>query len=140
LQTIEITSEQQPPPPPGGGVPGGTPGSQDGTLGTFFSFKSLPNGTGRLTLDVTGPGELEAMDGAAGASAAAAQSRTAEIKRTSKSVGQAGRVTLVIKASKAGKRILRRKGKLTVSVLVTFTPEAGSPDTQTIKVKLRLRH
>jgi hypothetical protein len=139
-QTIEITSEQQPPPPPGGGgVPGGTPGSEGGTLGTFFSFKSLPNGTGKLTLDVTGPGELEAVDGAAGTSAAAVKSRTAKIKRTSKSVGQAGRVTLMIKASKAGKRILRRKGKLTVPVLVTFTPETGSAATQTFKVKLRLR-
>jgi hypothetical protein len=137
-QTIEITSEPPPPPPGGGGVPGGTPGGEGGTLGAFFSFKSLTNGTGKLTLEVTGPGELEAVDGTAGASAAAVKSRSAKIKRSSKSVAQAGRVTLAIRASKAGKRILRRKGKLTVPILVTFTPDTGSPVAQTFKVKLRL--
>ena len=129
-QRIEITFES---PPPGGG----TVGSAGGTLGSFSSFKSLSNGRGKLTLEVTGPGELEALDGAAGASAA--RVRTQRIKRTSKSVAEAGRVTLVIKPSKAGKRILRRRGKLRVPVRVIFTPATGSPVAQTFKVKLRRR-
>ena len=132
-QTIEITSE---PPPPGGDD--GSAGSAGATLGTFFSVKSLPNGTAKLTLEVTGPGELEALDGAADA-AAAKKSGSLRIKPTSKSAAQAGRVTLVIKPSKAGKRILRRKGKLSVAVRIIFTPATGSPVEQTLKVKLRLR-
>jgi peptidoglycan/xylan/chitin deacetylase (PgdA/CDA1 family) len=129
-QAIEITSAL-PPPPDGGEV-----GSSGATLGSFSSFKSLSNGTGKLTLEVTGPGELEAVDGAAGAAAAGTKTR---IKHTFKSVAQAGRVTLVIKPSKAGKRILGRKGKLGVPVRIIFTPLTGSPVGQTFKVKLRLR-
>jgi peptidoglycan/xylan/chitin deacetylase (PgdA/CDA1 family) len=122
-QAIEITSS----PPPGG------------TLGAFASSKSLSNGTAKLTLEVTGPGELEVVDGSvAGTAAVTAKKHAARIKPTSKSVAQAGEVTLVIRTSKAGKRILRRKGKLTVPVRVTFTPGVGSPASQTVKVKFRI--
>jgi peptidoglycan/xylan/chitin deacetylase (PgdA/CDA1 family) len=135
-RTIEITST---PPSPGGGD-GGAPGSTGGTLGAFASSKSLPNGTVRLTLEVTGPGELEAVDASVSGTAAAAarKKRAAKIKRASKTVTQAGEVTMVIRTSKAGKRILRRKGKLSVPVRVTFTPVSGSPASQTLKVKFRI--
>jgi hypothetical protein len=140
-QTIAITS---PPPDGGGGGDGGgapgSAGSAGGTLGAFSAFKSLPNGTVKLTLQLTGPGEIVALDGAVTkASAAAGKQRKHRIRRTSKSVTQAGLVTLVIKPSKAGKRALRRKGKLTVPVRIIFTAATGSPVTQTVKVKLRLR-
>jgi hypothetical protein len=134
-QTIEITS-QQPPPPTGGDDPGGA----GATLGAFSSFKSLPNGRAKLTVEVTGPGVLEALDGAVTKAAAIEGKKLKHrIKRTSKSVVQAGLVTLRIKPSKAGRRILRRKGKLAVPVRVIFTPASGSQATQTIKLKLRLR-
>jgi peptidoglycan/xylan/chitin deacetylase (PgdA/CDA1 family) len=137
-QTIEITSP--PPPDGGGGGGGGSPGSTGGTLGAFASSKSLLNGTVKLTLEVTGPGELEAVDGSAGGTAAAAaeKKRTAKIKPALKSVAQAGEVTLTLRTSKAGKRILRRKGKLTLPVRVTFTPVSGSPTSQTVKVRFRI--
>ena len=48
-------------------------------------------------------------------------------------------MTLIIRTSKTGKQLLRRKGKLTVPVGVTFTPVVGSPTSQTVKVKFRLR-
>jgi hypothetical protein len=134
-QTIEITSPQ-PPPPTGGDDPGGA----GATLGAFSSFKSLPNGRAKLTVEVTGPGVLEALDGAVTKAAAIEGKKLKHrIKRTSKSVVQAGLVTLRIKPSKAGRRILRRKGKLAVPVRVIFTPASGSQATQTIKLKLRLR-
>jgi hypothetical protein len=137
-QTIEITSP--PPPGGGGGGGGGTPGSTGGTLGAFASSKSLLNGTVKLTLEVTGPGELEAVDGSAGGTAAAAaeKKRAAKIKPALKSVAQAGEVTLTLRTSKAGKRILRRKGRLTLPVRVTFTPVSGSPTSQTVKVRFRI--
>jgi peptidoglycan/xylan/chitin deacetylase (PgdA/CDA1 family) len=134
-QTIEIISPS--PPPPSGGEAGGSAG---GTLGAFSSFKSLPNGTAKLTVEVTGPGELQALDGAVTKAAAAAGKKLKHrIKRTTRSVTQAGLVTLTIRPSKSGRRILRGKGKLAVPVRVIFTPATGSQAAQTIKLKLRLR-
>jgi peptidoglycan/xylan/chitin deacetylase (PgdA/CDA1 family) len=106
---------------------------------SVLSRRFLANGTAKLTFQVNGPGTIVAVDASgAGSSAVAAKKRAPRIKRASKAVAQAGRVTLVIRASKAGKRILRRKGKLKVPVRVTFTPIGGSPTSQTVKVKLRL--
>jgi hypothetical protein len=105
---------------------------------SVLSRKSLANGTAKLTFLVPGPGTIVAIDASgAGSSAFAAKKRTPRIKRASKAVPQAGQVTLVIRASKAGKRILRRKGKLSVPVRVTFTALTGASTQQTVKVKLR---
>jgi peptidoglycan/xylan/chitin deacetylase (PgdA/CDA1 family) len=113
---------------------------QGGTLSALASSKSLPNGTAKLAFVLGGPGTLAAVDASgAGASAVAAKKHRARIRPASKSVAQAGSATLVIRTSKAGKRILRRKGKMTVPVLVTFTPLSGAPSSQTVKVKLRLK-
>jgi peptidoglycan/xylan/chitin deacetylase (PgdA/CDA1 family) len=98
-----------------------------GTLGAFASSKSLRNGTARLTLEVTGAGELDAAD---------AGSR-ARIKPASAFSPQAGRVTLIVKASKRGRKLLRRRGKFVVPVRVTFAPLTGSPTTRTFGVRLR---
>jgi hypothetical protein len=104
------------------------------------SIRSRVNGKARIVLDVSGPGGLEAVDGSvAGASAVGAKRRTGRIRPTSKFVPQGGQVALDIVPSKAGKRKLRRKGKLAVPVRVTFTPVAGVATTQTFKVKLRLK-
>ncbi len=101
------------------------------------SIRSLANGKAKVTLDVSGPGGLEAVDGSVAGAAAGA--KTGRIRSTSKFVPQAGQVTLVIVPSKAGTRKLRRKGKLVVPVRVTFTPVAGLATSQTHKVKLRLK-
>ena len=94
-----------------------------------------------MTFNVNRAGTLEAVDGGASGKSAffAKKKRVARIKPASKSVAQAGKVTLVIMASKAGKRTLRRKGKMSVPVHVTFRPVGGSPSVQTVRVKLRLK-
>jgi Polysaccharide deacetylase len=105
------------------------------------SIRSQAKGKTKIVFDVSGPGGLEAVD-ASGAktSAVSAKKRRARIKPTSKFVPKAGRATLVIVPSKTGNRKLKRKGKLSVPVRVTFTPlSAGSPVSQTVKVKLRLK-
>jgi peptidoglycan/xylan/chitin deacetylase (PgdA/CDA1 family) len=130
-QTIDITL----PPPPAGGA-AGSPG---GTLSAIASSKSLPTGIAKLTFEVSGPGELDAVDGAVAGAAATAKNRAPRIKPTSKLVSRAGEVTLGIIPSKAGKRILSRQGRLAVLVAVTFTPTSGSPVFQTVKVKLKLK-
>ncbi len=45
----------------------------------------------------------------------------------------------MIRASKAGKKLLKKKGKLNVAIRVTFTPANGSPVVQGIKVKLKVK-
>jgi hypothetical protein len=125
-QTISIS-----PPPEGGG---------GATLGALTSTKSLPNGTARLVFVVGGPGTLDAVDASGtGASAVASNRRGARIKPASTFVAEAGHATLVIRASKAGKRILRRKGKMKVPIRVTFTPQSSSPASKTVKLRLRLK-
>jgi hypothetical protein len=126
-QAIQIV-----PPPP-------NPGNQTAQF-NLSSMQSMPNGSAKLVFDVNGPGSLQAVDASlAGASAIAAKKRTPKVKPGSQSVAQAGEVTLVIRASKAGKKLLRRKGKLSVSIRVTFTPANGSPVVQGIKVKLKMK-
>jgi peptidoglycan/xylan/chitin deacetylase (PgdA/CDA1 family) len=125
-QTISIS-----PPPEGGG---------GGTLGALTSTKSLPNGTAKLVFVVGGAGTLDAVDASGtGASAVASKKRGARIKPASTFVAEAGDATLVIRASKAGKRILRRKGKMKVPTRVTFTPQSGSPASKMVKLRLRLK-
>ncbi len=51
----------------------------------------------------------------------------------------AGPVTFVLTASSAGRRILRKKGKLKTTVRFVYTPMGGSPSTQTIPLKLKLK-
>jgi peptidoglycan/xylan/chitin deacetylase (PgdA/CDA1 family) len=139
-RTIEIAST----PPDGGGDGDGGSAGDRCTAGPCLlsapaSMRSLPNGIVRLVFSVGGPGTLDAADAsAAGTAAVAAKKRSARIRPTSKFASQAGDVTLVIRASKAGKRILRRKGKLTVPVRVTFTPTIGSPAAEMVKARLKL--
>jgi hypothetical protein len=107
-------------------------------------MQSMPNGTAKLTFTVNGPGSVQAVDASvAGAStsavAAKKKKRSPKIKPTSQSVAQSGQVTVVIRASKAGKKLLKRKGKLRVPVRVTFTPASGSPVERTLKVKFRIK-
>jgi hypothetical protein len=106
------------------------------------SMQSMSNGSAKLTFNVNGPGNLSVVDAsAAGASASAvvAKKGAAKIKPASQSVAQAGQVTVVIRASKAGKKLLKQKGKLNVPIRVTFTPANGSPVAQGAKVKLKLK-
>jgi Polysaccharide deacetylase len=108
---------------------------------TLVSVRSLPNGTAKISFRLSVPGRLDAASpSSGGASAGAAgRRRPVKIRSTSKQAQAAGEVTLRIVANKAGKRVLRRKGKLTVPVRVTFTPRVGSPVSGTIEVRLRIK-
>jgi hypothetical protein len=114
--------------------------SVDTTPPVFIAVaRSRANGTARIVSKVSRPGTLDAVDASVGGSAAVAAKRSARIKPASKSVAQPGEVALVIKPTKAGKRILRRKGKLVVPVRVTYTPVAASPIFETVRVSLRVK-
>jgi hypothetical protein len=56
--------------------------------------------------------------------------------KSSKTVGSAGRVGLLIRSRGGAKRKLRRTGKVRVRAKVTYTPTGGTPNTKAKTVKL----
>jgi hypothetical protein len=59
------------------------------------------------------------------------------VARAAKRVRKAGSVRLVLKLTRAGRRMLRSRKTLGVTVIVTFKPTSGPAVRSTIKVKLR---
>jgi hypothetical protein len=116
--------------------------SAGGTLGALAAAKIRRNGTAKLVFVLGGPGHLHAVDAGTGKSVVAGKKRRrARVRRVSKVVAQPGVVTLVIRPTKAGRRILQRKRMMKAPVRVTFAPLSGAPTSQTVKLKLRLnRH
>jgi hypothetical protein len=132
-----------PPPPPPGPPP---PPSNVFTVGSSITFGA--NGTATVTVVVPGPGVVTASDGSASAASVrariAAKKKKALIATTKVIATKAGPVKVKIKPSKAGKKILRRKGRLRVKVRLTFTPTNGVARSQvksvTLKIKKKRRH
>jgi hypothetical protein len=104
---------------------------------------------GVLPVRVPGPGILRVTDARLGRAAANAAAlahaakksrRRSRIKPVRLTVTRQGTVRVKIRPSNTGRRTLRRKGKLNLKLLLTFTP-AGSPSsaTATAKVTLKLR-
>ena len=59
------------------------------------------------------------------------------LARVSAAAADAGPVTLTLKASKAGRKVLSQKGKLKTTGKIVFTPTGGAAASQTIKLKLK---
>lgn len=95
-----------------------------------FSFAGLTRdrhrGSATLTVDVSNPGTV----GLTGKGLK---------KPQSKSVAVPGQLLFPIAASGKLKRRLAHKGRATLSVNATFSPQGGDPSTQTIAVTLRQR-
>ncbi len=96
----------------------------------------LRDGSTLITLVLPGPGVITAKQVGSQASAAA---RAPLVKKSRKVATKAGRVNLAIRPTKAGKRVLRRKRKLTVRLRLTFKPTGGTARSTLKKVTIRLR-
>jgi hypothetical protein len=96
----------------------------------------LKDGSTLITLILPGPGVVTASQAGSQASAAA---RALLVKRSRKVATKAGRVSLAIRPTNAGKRVLRRKRKLTVRLRLTFKPSGGGARSTFKKVTIRLR-
>jgi hypothetical protein len=118
--------------------------------GNAFTFDGKPifgNGSTTLIIVVPGPGQISVTPAGASASVAAkkkgakgkkkAKKKPALIKKTTVNATKAGPVRVKIKPTKAGKKILKRKGKLTTKINVTFTPTGGQANTVTRKVTIK---
>lgn len=97
------------------------------TLGALTRNKK--KGTATLNLSLPNPGELVGS----GNGANVASTGTAGI---SKSVGT-GAAQLLIKAKGKKKKKLNQKGRVKLNVAITYTPTGGSPNTQSVDVKLK---
>jgi hypothetical protein len=97
------------------------------TLGAITRNKK--KGTATITVNVPNPGELTASGKGVKASGAA---------EISKAVN-AGQANLTIRAKGKKLKTLNEKGKVKVSVAITYTPTGGDPSTQSRKLKLKKR-
>jgi alpha-tubulin suppressor-like RCC1 family protein len=73
------------------------------------------------------------------AASASNQKSATLVKPVTITVAQAGTVELKLKLTARGKRALRRKHELRVKVPIAFTPNGGTPTSQTITVTFRTR-
>ena len=96
----------------------------------------LRDGSTLITLIVPGPGLVTAEQAGSQASAAA---RTLLVKKSRKDATRTGRVKLAIRPTNAGKRVLRRKRKLTVRLRLTYKPAGGTARSTFRKVTIRRR-
>lgn len=121
--------------------------------GNAFAFSGAPvfgNGSTTLIIVVPGPGQISVTPaGSASASIAAkakkkgakgkkkAKKKPALIKKTTINVTKAGPVKVKIKPTRAGKKVIKKKGRLTTKVDITFTPTGGQARTVTQKVTIK---
>jgi hypothetical protein len=130
-----------PPPPAPPGPPAPPPPANDFTVpGGSVTFG---NGSATVTVKVPGPGVVTATDASAAAASrvatASAKKKKLLVKPARAIAKKAGPVRLKIKPTKAGKKVLRKKKKLKVSLAITFTPTGGSPHTEVSKLTIKMK-
>ena len=110
-----------------------------------FTFGKLTldkkKGSGQLEVNVPGPGTLTEVDTRSlvvTASASVKKPGPLRIRKASLPVTAAGAVKLNLKPTRAGKKTLKEKRKLSFKVQVTFTPTGGAAASQPFKGKLKL--
>jgi virginiamycin B lyase len=89
-----------------------------------------------VTVENEGTVQVIQASGGTGKSAAAAKKKSKRLKKSTAS-GKQPQIVVKLKLTKQGKARLRDKGKLTIKTKITFSPEGGTPRTQTKKLKLK---
>jgi ABC-type phosphate transport system substrate-binding protein len=133
----------------GGGGAGGSTGSgaviQPPPISNLFSLpkKSISSKTGQATITVKIPGagkvELIGTANVPSGKASRAYMKKIIVGKVVLTATKAGTYNLTLKPSGAAKRWLRKKGKLTVNLRVTYTPTGGTANTTKAVVILKLK-
>ena len=130
--------------------PGPGPGPAPGTRPPYLRGRPIvQNGSTTLVVVVPSAGRLHAQQafGTGTASSSAAQRhkkgkgkkrRRPLVRPVTLKPKQAGPVRIKIKPTKKGKKVLAKRGKLTVKVQISFTP-SGTKDTQTLVRKVTIK-
>jgi hypothetical protein len=92
-----------------------------------------------LTLNVDSPGTVDVTDAGAQASTGGAFAAAKKLLKPSSASGGPGTIEVMIKLTKAAKQKLRRKGKVRVNARITFTPNGGTANSLTQKLKIKKR-
>lgn len=102
-------------------------------INTFTKGK-LKKGNGSATLEVAvpGPGTLKLVS-------LGKKGKPKPIKSATKNPALPGTIKLPLKATGSGHKTLKKKGKLSFKVQVTYTPTGGTPTSQTLSGKLSLK-
>jgi len=129
LARYQTTTPPPPPPLPLPAIPAAA--SNAFTLGGL-------KGT-NLTLNVGAAGNVNVRDASAAAASGKAIAAKAKrrLKPSSARAAGPGQVVVTLRLTKLAKKILRQKGKVRVRPAITFTPDGGSPNTQTASLKIR---
>jgi len=139
----EALARWQPAPPPGGGGGGGSTPPPAGGIklrASLGGVKAGGDGTVTVTLNAPGAGNLSASETAVvPRSAAKKRTRKLTVSSVRRKVGKAGRVKLVLKLNRKGRKLLRSRHRLPVTLSVTYKPTAGSGNKLTRHLTLRLR-
>ena len=88
-------------------------------------------------MKIPGPGKVELV-GTAKVGASASASKSLKVGRTVLNANQAGTYSIALKPSGAAKKVLREKGKLKVSLKLTYTPTGGTSSASTSALTLKL--
>jgi hypothetical protein len=117
------------------------PPSNAFTVGSKIVFKS---GKTVLSVTVPGPGTLQVAPAPAGARSAQARAVAAKkkkkpalIKSVKVNVKKAGVVKVTLKPTAAGKKVLKKKGKITQKMRITFTPTGGAANAKTKSITIK---
>jgi ABC-type phosphate transport system substrate-binding protein len=104
--------------------------------------KSISSKTGQATVSVKipGPGKVELVGTAnvPSANSSRVHKKKITVGKVVLTAGKAGTYNLTLKPSAAAKKRLREKGKLQVSLKVTYTPTGGTAKTSNSSVTLKL--
>jgi hypothetical protein len=132
------------PPSPGPSTPPAAPSNAFGFQGGSVTFNNAGTAV-TLTFDAPGPGTFTVREAGSspyrspdGATAARKKRKQqALVKPVTARANAAGPVKVTVKLTPAGKKILRKKGRVKVRMSVTFAPDGGSPATQRINITFK---
>ncbi len=90
----------------------------------------------KLTLGLASAGAVQLTDAAGRTSVGATAAKVKRSLKPSSASGGPGKITVLLRLTKAAAKKLRLVGKLKVRPAITFTPNGGVPNTQTAKLRL----
>ena len=90
----------------------------------------------KLTLGLASAGAVQLTDAAARTFVGATAAKVKRSLKPSSASGGPGKITVLLRLTKAAAKKLRLVGKLKVRPAITFTPNGGVPNTQTAKLRL----
>jgi hypothetical protein len=127
--------------PPAQPTPGsGGPPRFASTLRILSLAGASRNGSLTVSLSVTGYGRIDVLERAKTPAPAHKKPHLIVVGHTAATATHAGTIKLTVKLNNAGRKLLRTRHKLPVSVSITYTPTGHTSIVTTTHVTLRLKH